>query len=96
VDADWLNERAVVITLSVAEILKKHGPDLELDQILFDSLRIYSTSYIATPNTTAEAALLNMDRPLRAENLGQVKKAMALIKAQPHNVVSVLEKFATL
>ena len=94
--AEWLNERAVVILLSVAEILKEQNSNHELDQILFDSLRIYSTTYVATANTTVEAALLNMERPLREENLDQVKRAMMLIKAQPGDMVSILEKFASL
>ena len=91
----WFNERAVSTLASVVVIMKKQGCSYESDQILFDSLRIYSSTF-ATPSVSVEAMLLNMDRPAREENLEQVKKAMALIKTNPENLVSVLENFATL
>jgi hypothetical protein len=95
-NASWFNERAVSLVASVAAIIKEQGSSWDLDQILFDALRIYSCTFLASPNTTVESALLNMDRPIGTEDLIQVRKAMALIKAHPDEVATILEKFATL
>jgi len=76
--------------------MKKQGPSLELDQILFDALRIYSCTFPPSWNVTPESALLTMDRPIGDEDLVRVRKAMALIKEHPEEAASISEKFATL
>lgn len=92
----WLNERVVVILICVAQMIQKQGSSQELDQVLFDSLRIYSSTFQEPPGGNLAAMLVSMDRPAKEENLGQVKKAMQLIKAHPENIVSILENFSAL
>jgi hypothetical protein len=94
-NAAWFNERAVVICVSVAELMKRQDSSVELDQILLDALRIYSSTY-AVATLSLEAALMELDRSPGDENIELVKKAMSRIKANPDEVASVLENFATL
>jgi len=94
-NANWFCERAICLVISTTSIMKKQGTNWELDQILFDALRIYSCTHPATLKMTPESALMNMDRPIGGENLIRVRKAMALIKEHPEDAASILEKFAT-